>query len=81
MIGLDTNVLVRYIVRDDQRQTEAATRLLESKCTPEDPGLINLIVLCELVCVLAWGYEYDRRMVASVMSTLKCRKKYDMISS
>ena len=67
MIGLDTNVLIRYIVRDDQRQTEAATQLIESKCTPEDPGLINLIVLCELVWVLARGYEYDRRMVARVV--------------
>ena len=67
MIGLDTNVLIRYIVRDDQRQTEAATRLIESKCTSEDPGLINLIVLCELVWVLDRGYKYDRRMVARVV--------------
>ncbi len=67
MIGLDTNVLIRYIVRDDQRQAEAATRLIESKCTLEDPGLINPIVLCELVWVLIRGYGYDRRMVAGVV--------------
>lgn len=67
MIGLDTNVLVRYIVRDDQQQTETATRLIESKCTPEDPGFINLIVLCKLVWVLSRGYEYDRPMVARVI--------------
>jgi len=67
LIGLDTNVLIRYIVRDDQRQAEAATRLIESKCTPEDPGLINPIVLCELVWVLIRGYGYDRRMVAGVV--------------
>ena len=67
MIGLDTNVLIRYIVRDDQRQAEAATRLIESQCTPEDPGLIHPIVLCELVWVLIWGYGYDRRMVAGVV--------------
>lgn len=67
MIGIDTNVLIRYIVRDDQRQAEAATRLIESKCTPEDPGLINLIVLCELVWVLIRGYGYDRQMVARVV--------------
>jgi predicted nucleic-acid-binding protein len=67
LIGLDTNVLIRYIVRDDRRQAEAATRLIESQCTPEDPGLINPIVLCELVWVLIRGYGYDRRMVAGVV--------------
>jgi predicted nucleic-acid-binding protein len=67
LIGLDTNVLIRYIVRDDHRQAEAATRLIESRCTPEDPGLINPIVLCELVWVLIRGYGYDRRMVAGVV--------------
>ena len=67
MIGIDTNVLIRYIVRDDQRQAEVATRLIESKCTPEDPGLIHPIVLCELVWILIRGYGYDRRMVARVV--------------
>ncbi len=67
MIGLDTNVLIRYIVRDDQRQAAAATRLIESRCTPDDPGLINRIVLCELVWVLSRGYGYDRQMTARVV--------------
>jgi len=40
VIGLDTNVLVRFIVRDDPRQAEAATRLIESRCTAETPGLV-----------------------------------------
>lgn len=38
MIGLDTNVLVRYIVRDDPKQTAAATALIEQRCTPDSPG-------------------------------------------
>ncbi len=33
MIGLDTNVLIRYIVHDDEAQADAATRLIESRCT------------------------------------------------
>lgn len=52
MIGLDTNALVRYVVRDDAQQTAAATRLIESSCKTNDPGLIALVVLCELVWVL-----------------------------
>lgn len=67
MIGLDTNVLVRYIVRDDKRQADAATELIEAQCTAEDPGFVNLVVLCELSWVLARGYRYDRATVASVI--------------
>ncbi len=67
MIGLDTNVLVRYIVRDDEKQSQAATRLIESKCTVDAPGLVNLIVLCELAWVLTRGYGYGRDMVGRVI--------------
>lgn len=67
MIGLDTNVLVRFIVRDDPRQAEAATRLIESRCTAETPGLVSAIVLCELVWVLTRGYGYSRQEVARVI--------------
>ncbi len=67
MIGLDTNVLVRYIVRDDLRQTAAATRLIESRCQAHDPGNVTLVVLCELVWVLDRGYGYERPAIAGVL--------------
>lgn len=70
MIGLDMNVLIRYIVRDDPVQAEAATRLVESECTPGTPGLINPIVLCELVWVLTRGYGYDRLTATRVIRRL-----------
>jgi predicted nucleic-acid-binding protein len=66
-IALDTNVLVRYIVRDEPRQTAAATELIERSCTAEAPGVIGLIVLAELVWVLAQGYRYRRSQVAAVI--------------
>ena len=67
MIGLDTNVLVRYIVRDDEQQAEAATALIESQCTVDDPGFVDLVVLCEISWVLARGYRYSRGTVADVI--------------
>ncbi len=66
MIALDTNVLVRYIVRDDEPQAAMATTLIETECTPETPGFVTLVVLCELVWVLR-GYGYDRATVARVL--------------
>ena len=67
MIGLDTNVLARYIVRDDARQTAAATRLIESECSADAPGIVTLVVLCELVWVLGRAYGYGRADVAGVL--------------
>jgi predicted nucleic-acid-binding protein len=67
MIGLDTNVLVRYIVRDDEKQSAAATRLIEARCTTDSPGRVSSIVLCELAWVLTRGYGYSRAMVGRVI--------------
>ncbi len=49
MIGIDTNVLVRYIAQDHATQSARATRLLEQECSPATPGFIGLVVLLELV--------------------------------
>lgn len=51
MIGLDTNVLVRYLAQDDPVQSPQASLLMES-LTPAQPGFINLVVLVETVWVL-----------------------------
>lgn len=67
MIGLDTNVLVRYVIQDDPAQAEAAGQLIESQCTPESPGLVSVIVLSELVWVLRGAYGYDKSVVVSVL--------------
>ena len=70
MIGIDTNVLVRYIVQDDPEQSHAATQFLESTCSSERPGWVCLIVLCELVWVLTRAYGYHRTTVADVIERL-----------
>ena len=40
MIGLDTNVLVRYVVRDDPAQTALADRCVEDACSLGQPGFV-----------------------------------------
>lgn len=70
MIGLDTNILVRYIVQDDPHQSSAATQLIESSCSPETPGFISLIVLCEIVWVLDRGYRYRRAEIADILGKI-----------
>ena len=69
MIALDTNVLVRYLVRDDARQAEAARKLLEA-LTAERPGLVCREVTVELVWVLERAYRFSRDQIATVLEEL-----------
>ena len=69
MIGLDTNVLVRYVMQDDPRQSPRATRLIEA-LTPDEPGFVPVVALVELVWVLSGSYALSRAQIATVLDTL-----------
>ena len=70
MIGLDTNVLLRYIVRDDAAQAKAAGRLIEARCSKDAPGHVSHVVLAELAWVLGRGYGYAKAEVVKVMEAI-----------
>ena len=69
MTGLDTNVLVRYIMQDDPRQSPKATRLVES-LTSEQPGFVPLVAVVELVWVLSSSYALNRSQVVEALDLL-----------
>ena len=70
MTGTYTNVLVRYITRDHSEQRAAAKRHLESNCTQQPPGYVNVIVLCELAWVLTTAYDASQEKLARVIDQL-----------
>jgi len=70
LIGLDTNVLIRYIVQDDEKQSKLATAFIESQCSAENPAFINEITLCEVVWVLKCAYRYDKAIILNVLKQL-----------
>lgn len=69
MIGLDTNVLVRFLVQDDPEQAAAATALI-SGLTQSDPGFVCREVLVELVWVLERAYALPRTDIALALDGL-----------
>ena len=69
MIGLDTNVLVRYIMQDDIKQSPMATRLVES-LTAESPGFLPLVSIVELGWVLSSAYELSRSQLIEAFEAL-----------
>lgn len=65
MIGLDTNILVRYLTRDDEQQWQQAVLVIQHN----QPCFVTNIVLCEVVWVLR-GATYGFRK-AEIINTLK----------
>lgn len=80
MIGLDTNVILRYIMQDDPVQARQATALIES-LTADEPGFIPLIVLVEMVWVLFSAYRLNRHQVAQVLEQLAQLKEIRLDST
>ncbi len=69
MIGLDTNVLVRYIMQDDARQSAKATALIESLDT-DRPGFVTLVSIIELYWVLTSCYHLTNEQVKQALEAL-----------
>ena len=69
MVGLDTNVLVRYFAQDDTKQSALANRTIAS-LNKDEPGFISLIVLCELVWVLEDAYAMKKAGIIEILRTL-----------
>jgi predicted nucleic-acid-binding protein len=69
MIGLDTNVLMRAATDDDPVRSPKARALLAG-LTPEQPGVVNSVVLAEFAWTLRTGYGYKRAEVAEAIERM-----------
>ncbi|MEA2080574.1 MAG: type II toxin-antitoxin system VapC family toxin [Pseudomonadota bacterium] len=70
MIGLDTNVVIRYLVQDDKKQSAAATRFIEKSLSTDAPGYINHVTLCEIIWVLQRCYGVKKPQVREIIEAL-----------
>lgn len=69
MIGLDTNVLVRYIMQDDPKHSPKATQLIES-LSADEPGYITTVCVIELYWVLTSCYELTGQQAAQALEAI-----------
>lgn len=70
MIGLDTNILVRYLAQDDPAQSRKATEVIERRLTEESPGFISVVAMVETVWVLDRAYGLTAHEVAATVERL-----------
>lgn len=78
MRGLDTNVLVRYIVKDDRKQAERASVYIRKATESGKICFINCVVLCELVWVLESAYEYSKEEITNVLEKILMIKQFEI---
>ncbi len=80
MQGLDTNVLIRYLTKDDRRQSEKASTTIKRIVASDGSCFINHIVLCELVWVLESAYGYPKKEIADVIEKILMTRQFEIES-
>ena len=75
MIGLDTNVLVRYIMQDDPRQSPKATAIVES-LDGVSSAYVTLVSMVELGWVLTASFELTRAQVSQALDAILRTKQF-----
>ncbi len=70
MVGVDTNILVRYLIQDDPNQTVVAKRFLETELSDKQPGFVSLVVLAETLWVLRRLYAVPPAVLVETVREL-----------
>jgi predicted nucleic-acid-binding protein len=78
MIGVDTNVLVRYLVEDDEEQTKRAEALFRRASAKGETIFVSDVVLCEIVWVLESVYHVRRGEIADLLENLMRAKQVEL---
>src|SRR5579859_203209 len=70
MVGLDTNILVRYLTQDDPLESQRATELIERRLTEKHPGFISIVAIVEMVWVLDRAYGFSNWEIAAAVERM-----------
>jgi predicted nucleic-acid-binding protein len=70
MIGIDTNILVRYLAQDDPVQSPRARQIIERLLSEQDPGFISLVTITETVWVLRSSYAMTDQAIAAALELI-----------
>ena len=70
MKGVDTNVLLRFLIEDDEGQTARVHRFLAASRNSNEPVFVSCIVLCETVWVLRTAHGLKRPEILNRIESL-----------
>lgn len=70
MIGLDTNILIRYLTQDDPVQSAKATEIIEQRLTAADRGFVSVVTMAEIVWVLDRAYGLTKKEITAAIERM-----------
>jgi len=70
MIAIDTNILIRFLVRDDTKQTDKVYKLFKNAEKQHEELYIPILVMLEVIWVLESVYEINRTDLLNALSKL-----------
>jgi predicted nucleic-acid-binding protein len=70
MIGLDTNILVRYLTQDDPVQSAKATEVIEQRLTVKTRGFVSVVTMAEIVWVLDRAYGFNDKEISAAIERM-----------
>lgn len=70
MKAVDTNVLVRFLIPDDEIQTQKVTEILSEAEATKQPLFVSQTVVLELIWVLKSAYEVPRQDILNSINEL-----------
>jgi len=76
MIGLDTNILIRYFTQDDLEQAQIIEEIIDNYANSPNSLFVNNIVMCELIWVLEKGYKYNKAEIAKVIKQMLSTEEF-----
>ena len=76
MIGVDTNILVRYFTQDNLEQAQIVEQIIDTHATTPNSLFVNNIVMCELIWVLERGYKYSKEEISKVIKQMLSTEEF-----
>jgi predicted nucleic-acid-binding protein len=78
VIGLDTNVLVRYLTQDEPGQAKKANALIAAAAAKREKLHLDVVVLCEVVWVLRGAYGFDKDTVCGALEKILAAAQFSI---
>jgi predicted nucleic-acid-binding protein len=76
MIGIDTNILIRYFTQDNLEQAQIVEQIIDNYANSPNSMFVNNIVMCELIWVLERGYKYSKEEIGQVIKQMLSTEEF-----
>ncbi len=81
MIAIDTNVIIRFLMRDDEKQAQVVYKRFKKAAVLQEQLFVPLVVVLEIIWVLESAYDMSRADILCAISDLLQMPIFDFENS